>query len=390
MTSPNDAIISTACPDIKEIVSISPSKYLSAKRCSLSYILEKSNFWQYMPRTAAGEVGTVIHKLIEWAGKSDANEISSEDASHKFDELIKDAERRLSLHPINIRLIPLRTTDRAYPQKRQRAINSAIRGPKGSDDWAENQFSVRSEITCSVQSPLVTKMPVGSLHEKTFSSIDGLISGNVDRINITHDTLEIIDEKSCLVIDEEGHVKEEYRMQLLLYAGIVYETLNRMPTKLILSDINNEFQFLDFSFDEVIDELKIARRWLAAVNKKISNSKTINDLVELAQPSAKACRYCKSRPACPAYWNARRTKVDEWPEDGDLKVESITELENGGVLIRGVSFNSTKSIKIPPADIPRQPAIPQITKGSQIRLMDGRLQGTQFSLNARSVIFIIN
>jgi hypothetical protein len=343
-----------------------------------------------MPRTAAGEVGTVIHKLIEWAGKSDANEISNEDASHKFDELIKDAERRLSLHPINSRLIPLKVTDRAYPQKRQGAINSAIRGPKESDEWVENQNSVRSEITYSDQAPLVTKLKIGSLYEKTFSSTDGLISGNVDRINITNDSLEIIDKKSCLVIDEEGHVKEEYRMQLVLYAGIVYETLNRMPTKLILTDINNEFQFLDFSFDEVIEELKIARRWLVAINKKISNSKTANDLIELAQPSAIACKYCKSRPACPAYWNARRTKVDEWPEDVDLKVDSIITLENGGVLIRGVSLTSTKSIKIPPADIPRQPAIPQITKGCQIRLMDGRLQGTQFSLNARSVIFIVN
>ena len=86
----------------------------------------------------------------------------------------------------------------------------------------------------------------------------------------------------------------------------------------------------------------------------------------------------------------RRTKVDDWPEDGDMKVESIIELENGGVLIKGISSTTGRSIKITPAALPHQPAISQLKTGNDIRLMDGWLQGAQYSLNNRSVIFIVN
>lgn len=373
MSIPLDSVISLQDERIEPIRSISPSKYLSARRCPLSYVLTKEKIWQFSPDNAAAVVGTAIHELIRWSGQSAASEVTYDQAAVKFDELIDQAERKLSAHPINSRLVPLSASDPRFPEKRHAAINSAVRG---------------------VKSPRTSSSPrVGGqtryMFEEGFVSKDKLIYGEVDKIVDGPRGFVIYDKKSCYVIDEDGDVKGEYRLQLLLYAGIVYEDTGVMADRLVLVDIVDREVEVPFHPDEAREELAVAARWLVSLNEKIVQAGSILKLLHLAKPSPEACRYCPSRPICPSYWKARVAMTGEWPVDVEYEVESTIALGNNGKLIMAKPHGSRKSLKVAPEYVTFQPGIVGLVPGQKIRLINGKAQGRQHSLTKRSVVYVI-
>jgi len=206
------------------------------------------------------------------------------------------------------------------------------------------------------------------------------------KITYTPTSLVIYDKKSCQVIDEDRGIKPEYRMQLLLYAGIVYEHSGRWATQLILVDENNDEKDVPFNPQEALNQLAIAGSWLVSLNHKIREAGTILKLLALAQPSPDACRYCPSRSICPSYWKSRLNLVGEWPVDEEFTVDSCQSLGNGGKLVK---TQSSKTLKIAPEHVDFQPALARLSKGSKIRLIDGRAQGRQYTLTSRSVIYLV-
>jgi PD-(D/E)XK nuclease superfamily len=355
---------------VKEIPSVSPSNYLAARRCPLRFVLSKSKLWQFSPDSAGALVGSAIHDLIEWSGTSQDTEVTYEQASAKFDELIRMKEERLSAHPVNRRLVPLSHSDSRFPQKRHNAIRASIRGPK----LTRPPTSIR------------TPSPYGTIFEASFESRDRLIYGAVDKITYTPTSLVIYDKKTCQVIDDDGGIKPEYRMQLLLYAGIVYEHSGRWATQLILVDENNDEKDVPFDPQEALNQVAIAGSWLVSLNHKIREAKSILKLLALAQPSPDTCRYCPSRSICPSYWKSKLNLVGEWPVDEEFTVDSCQLLGNGGKLVK---TQSSKTLKIAPEHVDFQPALARLSKGSKIRLIDGRAQGRQYTLTSRSVIYLV-
>lgn len=373
MSLPLDSVISLQDARVEPICSISPSKYLSARRCPLSFVLTKSKLWQFSPDNAAAVVGTVIHELLRWSGQSVSSEVTHEKAEAKFDELIHQAEVKLSSHPLNRRLIPLSAADSRFPEKRHAAIKSAVRGVKSPRPSLINRADGLTKY----------------MFEEGFSSKDKLIYGEVDKIVDGPHGLVIYDKKSCHVIDEEGYVKREYRIQLLLYAGIVYEDIGVMADRLVLVDLDNREVEVPFSPDEALEELAVAGRWLASLNDKIQQAGSVLKLLYLAKPSPVACRYCPSRPICPSYWKARLALSGEWPVDIEYEVESVTTLGNKGKLVMAMPKGSGKSLKIAPEFVDFQPGIQNIAPGEKIRLIDGRVQGRQYTLTKKSVVYVL-
>lgn len=373
MSIPLDSVISLQDERIEPIRSISPSKYLSARRCPMSYILTKAKLWQFSPDNAAAVVGTAIHELIRWSGQSATSEVTHEQATVKFDELIKHAESKLSDHPLNRRLIPLSASDPRFPEKKHAAIKSAVRGAKSPRPSSSNRAGGLTKY----------------MFEEGFSSKNKLIYGEVDKIVDGPRGFVIYDKKSCHVIDEEGYVKGEYRMQLLLYAGIVYEDIGVMADRLVLVDIDDREVEVPFHPDEALEELAVAARWLVSLNEKIEQAGSILKLLHLAKPSPEACRYCPSRPICPSYWKARVAMTGEWPVDVEYEVESTISLGNNGKLIMAKPHGSGKSLKVAPEYVTFQPGIVGLVPGQKIRLINGKAQGRQHSLTKRSVVYVI-
>ena len=373
MSIPLDSVISLQDERIEPIRSISPSKYLSARRCPLSYILTKAKLWQFSPDNAAAVVGTAIHELIRWSGQSATSEVTHEQATVKFDELIEHAESKLSDHPLNRRLIPLSASDPRFPEKMHAAIKSAVRGAKSPRPSSSNRAGGLTKY----------------MFEEGFSSKNKLIYGEVDKIVDGPRGFVIYDKKSCHVIDEEGYVKGEYRMQLLLYAGIVYEDIGVMADRLVLVDIDDREVEVPFHPDEALEELAVAARWLVSLNEKIEQAGSILKLLHLAKPSPEACRYCPSRPICPSYWKARVAMTGEWPVDVEYEVESTISLGNNGKLIMAKPHGSGKSLKVAPEYVTFQPGIVGLVPGQKIRLINGKAQGRQHSLTKRSVVYVI-
>jgi hypothetical protein len=227
------------------------------------------------------------------------------------------------------------------------------------------------------------------MFEEGFSSNDKLIYGEVDKIVDGPRGFVIYDKKSCHVIDEEGYVKGEYRMQLLLYAGIVYEDIGVMADRLVLVDINDREVEVPFHPDEVLEELAVAARWLVSLNEKIVQAGSVLKLLHLAKPSPDACRYCPSRPICPSYWKARTAMTGEWPVDVEYEVESTIPLGNNGKLVMAKPQGSGKSLKVAPEFVAFQPGVQGIMPGQTIRLINGKVQGRQHSLTKRSVVYVL-
>lgn len=374
MSLPSDLVIKIDDAKINHIKSISPSGYISALKCPLSFILRKSKLWQYNAQSASAVVGTVIHELIEWSGRNHSHEVTLEQANEKFDELIIEAEKKLNEHPLNCRLVPLSVSDPRFPEKKHSAIKAAVRGPKYSKFDSSKDLSVTTRY----------------MYEEGFSSKNGLIYGEIDKIVDGPTGLAIYDKKTCQVIDEYGGIKPEYRMQLLLYAGIVFEDIGKMADRLILVDRDNNEVSIHFLPNEVLDVLLDASSWLVSINRKIATSESISKLITLARPSADACRYCSARSACSAYWGARQTLNDDWPIDVELVINSITQLGNGGKLIQTDATYRGMSVKVSPQDIEYQPAMLKIEKGKKIRLLNARKIGNQYSLTKSSVIYILS
>jgi len=374
MSLPLDSVISLQDEHIETIRSISPSKYLSARRCPLSYVLTKSKIWQFSPDNAAAVVGIAIHELIRWSGQSASSEVTHDQAAVKFDELIEQAELKLSAHPLNRRLIPLSVSDPRFPEKRHAAIKSSVRGVKSPRPSSSNRAGGLTKY----------------MFEEGFSSTNKLIYGEVDKIVDGPRGFVIYDKKSCHVIDEEGDVKGEYRMQLLLYAGIVFEDIGVMADRLVLVDIDDCEVEVPFHPEEALDELAVAGRWLASLNEKIQQAESVLKLLHLAKPSPDACRYCPSRPICPPYWKARTAMTGEWPVDVEYEVESAIVLGNKGRLITAKPKVLGRTLKVAPEFMPFQPGVQNLIAGQKIRLINGKVQGPQYSLTKRSVVYVLN
>jgi hypothetical protein len=227
------------------------------------------------------------------------------------------------------------------------------------------------------------------MYEEGFRSNDGLIYGEIDKLIDGPRGLTIYDKKTCHVFDDEGYVKDEYRMQLLLYAGLVYEDMGKVANRLVLVDRDDRETDIHFEFEEVLDAMTAASRWLTALNKKIQSTPSVGQLMYLAQPSQESCRFCSARVACPAYWKARQELNEEWPDDAEFVADSFLRLGNGGVLIKSRPVSLGRTIRVFPEFVQYQPALNLIEAGCRIRVTDVKTTGLQRTLTKRSVVYII-
>ncbi len=180
--------------------------------------------------------------------------------------------------------------------------------------------------------PVKIKGKVNSGSEYKVHTDDRKVIGIIDFIKMNNSEIEILDYKTGSIYDFNlpNNVKEEYLVQLKLYAAI-YNSMHRIwPTKLTLIGLNDEINSIDVIESECSSLLEDAITTLNEINELIEAGLSAKDF---AQPTQNTCRFCLFRPACDQYWKVR-TNDGTWPNDVFGKVVNMTTLENGYLRIK--------------------------------------------------------
>ena len=282
---------------------ISPSRFSQFQLCSLKEIWSSNHQVSLLPSHPSARLGTISHAVLEATAKGAVTDKASFDV--QWDDVTREVEGEMLQRQIEEHLVPLELSSFNYEVKKILSFK-----------MAEQIFDSSGQRASGKQCA-----------EQWFESADGKIGGKIDLILHHDDGVEIIDYKTGNVLDAQSgsEVKDEYKVQMKLYAGLYYEVKGDWPVKLSLIGIDRQKYYVSFSQEECAELLEEARRIIDETNELIEAGLKPEDF---ANPSPSACRYCSYRPACKKYWQSRNHS-DKWPVDVLGKVKEKTVLGNG-------------------------------------------------------------
>ncbi len=310
---------------------ISPSGFTALSLCPLRAACIAAGQPTLLPQSPASTTGTISHKVLEAAGRAKAS--SEADTFIKvWDEIAEVEEAKMQLNTLQRRFIPLRQHDLRYEVIRWQTCQRA------------SFISQRALLT--KRSPLAGYTQ--SHYEEFIQSSDGTIAGVIDFVQETQQGAILRDYKTGTIWDDShvqlnGHpaVKQEYQVQLKLYAALWWTKTGMWPLRLELVPLDCDPIEVIFDHAEYLALLESAQATLANTNDHIR--KVLQELppnaTTLATASPSICRYCSFRPGCPAYWNARgaisTTEVTyDWPVDIRGTLQKKQMLGNGLLMLQ--------------------------------------------------------
>lgn len=277
---------------VPELTTLSPSQYGRILRCPYQVLLERSTEGRAalaapgMGAGGAGPLGTIIHGVLETAHKIGINDATAFEAA--WQQQLKAQEAAL-IKRSQQHLVPL-----AY-----RAKNYAVR--KLLLRWL--LLGMQPEHKAAEQ--YAAGAPLGP--EQRLTDATGRISGIADLIRQGPDgTLEIIDYKTGRIFSETAEeaasetVKEEYALQLRLYAALLKEQVGRWPVRLLLVDLAGGEHQVYFTHEQCSELIQSARIMHQKINAAVRNGKAVG----LAKPSLLVCATCRMQPLCEPYSEA--------------------------------------------------------------------------------------
>jgi RecB family exonuclease len=309
---------------------VSPSRFSDFQLCSLKEIWSSNHQIPLLPLHPSIRLGTISHAVLEAAAKGAVTDKASFDA--RWDDMTRKVQQEMLQHPIEKHLVPLESSAFNYEVKK---ILS---------------FKLAEQMFISTDSGISEKQSA----EQWFESADGKIGGQIDLVLSYEDGVEIVDYKTGNVLDSGSgmEVKEEYKVQMKLYAGLYHEVNGFWPVKLSIIGIDRQKYDISFCQEECWDLLDNARKIVDETNELIEAGLKPEDF---ANPSPALCKYCSYRPACKKYWQARECS-DKWPIDvlGEAIEKKVLgngfyrmSISNNGSLcvIRGLSAERHEFLK---------------------------------------------
>ena len=274
------------------------------KQCQLKEIWGCSQK-PLLPSSPSGKLGTVVHRIIQFAYQ---NRISSKkEFENEWKSSVEKIQNQMLENPVEKHLVPLEISAFNFEVKKILAFNmiSPLFG-KFSHSGGD-----RSKLSA----------------EKWVQTPDGKAGGKIDLINDTPEGVEIIDFKTGALTDKDSPagLKEEYIIQIKMYAALYHAQNSIWPVKLTLEGLNQESYSVDADPSECSRLLHDAKTLLYETNELIDAGLSPDDF---AQPSPEACRFCQYRPSCSKYWKSR-TDDKTWPADEKGNIKSKTVLGNG-------------------------------------------------------------
>lgn len=371
---------------IRPLKRVSPSRFTALRECALREVWSATRQPALLPAAAAARLGGVAHKLLEEAGRGQFRDASVPSAETRWTELVNQVEQQMQQSWLERSLTPLTRTVSQYEVRKLRTCNKATEIAQEAPGY-----------------PLKVEGRRRIGFEVWVESADGLIAGSIDNVQEIDDGAVLRDYKSGYIMDkQEGGqtlaIKNEYQVQLKLYAALYQSTFRRWPARLEIVPLQGANHILPFQPIECTTLLEDAVASLKEINGMISaTAESTNPSIEqrLASPSPSTCRFCQWRPKCTAYQTARDNADDpQWPPDVRGTVTEMRKLGNGRMSM-DLQVNSrayeTAHIRGLSPSPERHPALEFISNGDLIAFYNLRLSASpnSFSEASQTVIYQI-
>ena len=303
--------------------------------CLLREVWTASGNKPLLPSSPLAELGSVIHRLLEAAGRGQLHGGRNEKIDATWDEMVLEAEKNMALSTLRQHQVPMSANIPDFQVRKLRACRRAA-------EIAHDAF--RAHDGRPRQSP----RPTG--FELWVESDDGLVGGYIDRVTMTKEGVVLCDYKSGAVLDSgtggnPGEIKHAYKVQLELYAALYRLKSGVWPTRLEILPLHGPPVEVPFDPENATLLLAEASTFLRSANKRITEvDNGCAEVTGLASPQSMHCRLCLFRPTCWAYWISRRQESQEkWPIDVQGFLRETTRLRNGKVCMKIAEDDSPTS-----------------------------------------------
>jgi len=314
---------------------ISPSRYTAMRACLLREVWAVSGNEPLLPPSPVAELGSVIHQLLELAGRGQLDGGGKTQVDAAWGELILEVEKKMTLRRLSKHLVPLTRSISDFEVRKMRACRRAAEiaydALRAHDDHDKNSL-----------------VPTG--FELWVENKTGEVGGYIDRVMRTEDGVVLCDYKSGAILDsrtgaDPGDLKREYKEQLMLYAALYQIKRGAWPVRLDVVSLQGNPVKVVFEPEDAELLLAEASTFLYAANERIAQVENGNaETTSLASPLAAHCRFCLFRPACQTYWIAKeRESQEKWPSDVQGFLRETTRLHNGKVSMRIAETDSCTS-----------------------------------------------
>ena len=312
---------------LKPLERISPSRFSALKKCRLKEVWAAGGAPQLLAVSPAARVGTIIHAVLEGAGKGKIRE--PHELEETWNASVERIQARMSESDLERHLVPLSSSALYFEVKKRQCLNMA------------NEI-VQSAVPHKADRPARQEPET----EKWLQTSDGLIGGNVDRILHSDTGTIILDYKSGAIFEEsrspeDKSVKAEYQVQLKLYAGLYHSVYNEFPAALRVVALDGSSFDIGFTHEDCLALLDEARHQLADTNQIVASNESVErKQASLASPEPGVCRYCSFRPACLPYLQLRLSQLNseaDWPADFSGRIVEKRLLGNGYLLVKIVT-----------------------------------------------------
>jgi hypothetical protein len=318
-------------------VSPSSASYLIDEGgCNMRVLL---NYWKNspersIPSSGATEIGNITHRLYDRSsklnsqGESPADEWGMKEARREFQALVREEEDKLSKCPVNNFLLPLSDMS-DFSNKQAKACQVAVEyrknAMKRSNGSRKDRNSGPSGPRLSGSEVVVwdsrRKIEGDRPEEGDFS-----VKGSIDYVSISEGSYEILDYKTGKIVNDDGSVKREYEVQILLYSAMLRMTsiqagIPRKVSKGILKHaFSSESRVVELGLDREDCLLDTAVTGLEEINRIVNDSQSADEITEnLANPGLEACRFCDFRAVCTPFHDS----LPQWMVDSEDEIRDV-------------------------------------------------------------------
>jgi CRISPR/Cas system-associated exonuclease Cas4 (RecB family) len=253
---------------------LSPSSlYRVREKCAFQSILAKcfkDSPGLLLPQPYSAIWGTISHSLCEYAAnKTDA---SIKDLIDKCNELVQIQECKLA---------------NEYPILKNISLSDNVR--RNAAIIAANNILSKK----AMQSPKDANCK--SYVEQYFKYDDLHLGGYIDRVLVKNNKAIIIDYKFGEIFNENGEIKEEYLLQLRLYA-MMYENTHKEDRveNLVLITQDGERHEVELEREKWMDIQNSTKELFNRIDGFVKRK----EWDKLAKPEDETCKYCNCKHFC--------------------------------------------------------------------------------------------
>lgn len=352
-------------PELRALGRVSPSHFTGMLACALRETWAASRAPGLLPGAPAGRLGTVVHRLLEEAGRGQLAGLDQDAIDHRWEDLLRGEEAVAAASWLDRHLLPLRSAIPDFEVRRLRALSAAR--------------ALAAEASAMQHGDGTPRWPFG--YELPVATTDGQAGGRIDSVRPGPDGPVLRDYKSGAIYEgTTGHpraVKGAYAAQLRLYAAIYASMTGVWPSRLEVVPLAGSAEEVEFTREQCMQLLSDAIDLRGRINDIInSDAPLAARMSRLAAPAEPICSFCAYRPHCGPYLERERFEQGGWPLDVNGTLTEKRILGNGRMMLALESDGTSIQVRGLTVDADRHPAIPAASVGDRVVAFNLRAGGS--------------